>query len=65
MILGLFVWFFLLSQVYLISAAIAAVLAADLRPAGNGARPLLTGRAASAAFAETDGAPSSQTLRNV
>ncbi|ALO68649.1 hypothetical protein AS189_17075 [Arthrobacter alpinus] len=31
-ILGLFVWFFLLSQVYLISAAIAAVLAADLRP---------------------------------
>lgn len=30
-ILGLFVWFFLLSQVYLISAAIAAVLAADLR----------------------------------
>ncbi|MEO6530846.1 MAG: YihY/virulence factor BrkB family protein [Specibacter sp.] len=31
-ILGLFVWFFLLSQVYLISAAIAAVRAADLRP---------------------------------
>ncbi|WP_269938135.1 YihY/virulence factor BrkB family protein [Arthrobacter sp. HY1533] len=31
-ILGLFVWFFLLSQVYLISAAIAAVLSADLRP---------------------------------
>lgn len=31
-ILGLFVWFFLLSQVYLISAAIAAVLASDLRP---------------------------------
>lgn len=31
-ILGLFVWFFLLSQVYLVSAAIAAVLAADLRP---------------------------------
>lgn len=31
-ILGLFVWFFLLSQVYLISAAIAAVLAADRRP---------------------------------
>ena len=31
-ILGLCVWFFLLSQVYLISAAIAAVLAADLRP---------------------------------
>lgn len=31
-ILGLFVWFFLLSQVYLFSAAIAAVLAADLRP---------------------------------
>lgn len=30
-ILGLFVWFFLLSQVYLISAAIAAVLAADRR----------------------------------
>lgn len=30
-ILGLFVWFFLLSQVYLISAAIAAVRAADLR----------------------------------
>ncbi|AIY03494.1 hypothetical protein ART_3895 [Arthrobacter sp. PAMC 25486] len=28
-ILGLFVWFFLLSQVYLMSAAIAAVLAAD------------------------------------
>ncbi|MFC8302872.1 YihY/virulence factor BrkB family protein [Specibacter sp. NPDC057265] len=31
-ILGLFVWFFLLSQVYLMSAAIAAVLAADRRP---------------------------------
>lgn len=31
-ILGLFVWFYLLSQVYLLSAAIAAVLAADLRP---------------------------------
>lgn len=31
-ILGLFVWFFLLSQVYLISAAIAAVHAADIRP---------------------------------
>lgn len=31
-ILGLFIWFFLLSQVYLISAAIAAVLAADRRP---------------------------------
>ena len=31
-ILGLFVWFFLLSQVYLIAAAIAAVRAADLRP---------------------------------
>ena len=31
-ILGLFVWFYLLSQVYLISAAIAAVRAADLRP---------------------------------
>lgn len=31
-ILGLFVWFFLLSQVYLISASIAAVLAADSRP---------------------------------
>ena len=31
-ILGLFVWFYLLSQVYLISAAIAAVGAADLRP---------------------------------
>ncbi len=30
-ILGLFVWFFLLSQVYLISAAIAAVVASDLR----------------------------------
>ena len=30
-ILGLFVWFFLLSQVYLIAAAIAAVSAADLR----------------------------------
>lgn len=30
-ILGLFVWFFLLSQVYLMSAAIAAVLAADRR----------------------------------
>ncbi|MDO5754408.1 YihY/virulence factor BrkB family protein [Arthrobacter sp.] len=30
-ILGLFVWFYLLSQVYLISAAIAAVSAADLR----------------------------------
>lgn len=31
-ILGLFVWFYLLSQVYLIAAAIAAVRAADLRP---------------------------------
>ncbi len=31
-ILGLFVWFYLLSQVYLISAAIAAVRSADLRP---------------------------------
>ncbi|MHA7306131.1 YihY/virulence factor BrkB family protein [Arthrobacter sp. TMN-49] len=31
-ILGLFVWFFLLSQVYLIAAAIAAVRSADLRP---------------------------------
>jgi membrane protein len=31
-ILGLFVWFYLLSQVYLVSAAIAAVRAADLRP---------------------------------
>ncbi len=31
-ILGLFVWFFLLSQVYLIAAAIAAVRAADLSP---------------------------------
>ncbi|WP_449372059.1 YihY/virulence factor BrkB family protein [Arthrobacter psychrolactophilus] len=31
-ILSLFVWFYLLSQVYLISAAIAAVRAADLRP---------------------------------
>ncbi|MBP2411677.1 membrane protein [Arthrobacter stackebrandtii] len=30
-ILGLFVWFFLLSQVYLISAAVAAILAADRR----------------------------------
>ncbi|GAA4657100.1 hypothetical protein GCM10025779_22450 [Arthrobacter cryoconiti] len=30
-ILGLFVWFFLLSQVYLVAAAIAAVRAADLR----------------------------------
>ncbi|WP_197277883.1 YihY/virulence factor BrkB family protein [Arthrobacter alpinus] len=30
-ILGLFVWFYLLSQVYLIAAAIAAVRAADLR----------------------------------
>ena len=37
-ILGLFVWFYLLSQVYLISAAIAAVRAADLRPRpGTGA----------------------------
>lgn len=33
-ILGLFVWFYLLSQVYLVSAAIAAVRAADLRPHG-------------------------------
>ncbi|ALV44460.1 hypothetical protein MB46_01905 [Arthrobacter alpinus] len=33
-ILGLFVWFYLLSQVYLISAAVAAVRAADLRPHG-------------------------------
>ncbi|MGA7205459.1 MAG: YihY/virulence factor BrkB family protein [Specibacter sp.] len=31
-ILGLFVWFYLLSQVYLIAAALAAVRAADLRP---------------------------------
>lgn len=31
-ILGLFVWFYLLSQVYLVSAAVAAVRAADLRP---------------------------------
>lgn len=31
-ILGLFVWFFLLSQVYLIAAALAGVRAADLRP---------------------------------
>ncbi|PYI68463.1 ribonuclease BN [Arthrobacter livingstonensis] len=34
-ILGLFVWFFLLSQVYLMAAAIAAVRAADLRPRGR------------------------------
>ncbi|SEE67945.1 membrane protein [Arthrobacter alpinus] len=33
-ILGLFVWFYLLSQVYLISAAVAAVRAAELRPHG-------------------------------
>ena len=31
-ILGLFVWFYLLSQVYLLSAAIGAVRSADLRP---------------------------------
>ncbi len=38
-ILGLFVWFFLLSQVYLIAAAIAAVRAADLRTAKRPAGP--------------------------
>lgn len=44
-ILGLFVWFYLLSQIYLVAAAWGAVATADIAAARHGKRPSLRARA--------------------